>query len=57
MELLISKAEEYWAQMGAGVRDIWIRMTTPAELKGEWELGCLVAGHYEHGVKAELLVE
>jgi uncharacterized cupredoxin-like copper-binding protein len=40
-----------------GVRDIWLRMATPAELKGEWELGCFVEGHYEQGMKAKLIIE
>lgn len=40
-----------------GIRDTWIRMTIPAELKGEWEIGCLVEGHYEAGMHAKLLVE
>jgi uncharacterized cupredoxin-like copper-binding protein len=40
-----------------GVRDIWLRMKIPAELKGEWELGCFVEGHYEQGMKAKLIIE
>lgn len=40
-----------------GVKDIWLRMTIPAELKGEWELGCFVEGHYEQGMKAKLIIE
>jgi uncharacterized cupredoxin-like copper-binding protein len=39
------------------VRDIWLRMVIPAELKGEWELGCFVEGHYEQGMKAKLIIE
>lgn len=41
----------------SGIRDIWIRINVPAELKGEWEIGCFVEGHYEQGMKAKLLVE
>jgi uncharacterized cupredoxin-like copper-binding protein len=44
-------------EVDTGVRDIWIRMNIPAELKGEWELGCFVEGHYEGGMKAKLIVE
>lgn len=40
-----------------GIRDIWLRMKIPAELKGEWEIGCFVEGHYEAGMKAKLIVE
>jgi len=40
-----------------GVNDIWLRMVIPAELKGEWELGCFVEGHYEQGMKAKLIIE
>ena len=56
------KAEVEDARFGeleieAGVRDIWMRLNIPAELKGEWELGCFVPGHYEQGMKAKLIVE
>jgi uncharacterized cupredoxin-like copper-binding protein len=44
-------------EVESGVRDIWIRMNIPAELKGEWELGCFVEGHYEQGMAAKLIVE
>jgi len=40
-----------------GVKDIWIRMTVPAELKGEWEIGCFVEGHYEGGMRATIVFE
>jgi len=57
-----TKAEVEGAKFGelevdTGVRDIWLRMEIPLELKGEWEIGCLVEGHYEQGMKAKLLVE
>jgi uncharacterized cupredoxin-like copper-binding protein len=56
------KAEVEDAKFGemeveSGVRDIWIRMNIPAELKGEWELGCFVEGHYEQGMAAKLIIE
>jgi uncharacterized cupredoxin-like copper-binding protein len=44
-------------EVDTGVRDTWIRMNIPAELKGEWELGCFVEGHYEQGMKATFIVE
>jgi uncharacterized cupredoxin-like copper-binding protein len=44
-------------EIETGVRDVWIRLNIPAELKGEWELGCLYEGHYEAGMKARLIVE
>jgi uncharacterized cupredoxin-like copper-binding protein len=34
-----------------------MRITIPEELKGEWELGCLLEGHYESGMHATLIVE
>lgn len=42
--------------------EVWIRATFPAELKGEWEIGCFVQepdkkGHYEQGMKAAFIVE
>jgi uncharacterized cupredoxin-like copper-binding protein len=57
-----TKAEVEDAEFGElevepGIKDIWLRMTIPAELKGEWELGCFVEGHYEQGMKAKLIIE
>lgn len=37
--------------------DFWIRTKFPTELKGEWELGCFVEGHYDAGMKAKLIIE
>lgn len=56
------KAEVEGAEFGeievdAGVRDVWLRLNIPAELKGQWEIGCFVEGHYEAGMHATLLVE
>jgi uncharacterized cupredoxin-like copper-binding protein len=57
-----TKAEVEDAKFGElevdiGVRDVWIRLNIPAELKGEWEIGCFYEGHYEAGMKAKLIVE
>ncbi|GBD11912.1 hypothetical protein HRbin23_01595 [bacterium HR23] len=40
-----------------GVKDIWVRITIPEEMKGEWEIGCFVPGHYEAGMHTTLIVE
>lgn len=32
-------------------------VTIPDTLKGEWELACFVAGHYEAGMKAPLIIK
>ena len=42
--------------------DTWLRAKFPAEMKGEWEIGCFVQepgqkGHYEQGMKAKLIIE
>ena len=42
--------------------DLWIRTKFPAELKGEWEIACIVQepnakGHYEQGMKAKLIIQ
>jgi uncharacterized cupredoxin-like copper-binding protein len=37
--------------------EVWLRVNFPAELKGEWEIGCFVAGHYERGMKAKFIIE
>lgn len=34
-----------------------LSFTLPAEAKGKWELGCFIAGHYEAGMRLDLLVE
>jgi uncharacterized cupredoxin-like copper-binding protein len=51
--------EEIEVEAGA---EVWIRVNFPAELKGEWEIGCFVEepgekGHYEQGMKAKLIIE
>lgn len=34
-----------------------IHLFVPADRKGQWEVGCLIAGHYEAGQKAQLIVK
>jgi|SRR3990172_10528404 len=56
------KAEVEGAEFGEievdkGVRDVWMRINIPAELKGQWEIGCFIEGHYEAGMHASLTVE
>jgi len=51
--------EEIEVEPGA---EVWIRMTIPAELKGEWEIGCFVQepnakGHYDQGMHAKLIID
>jgi len=40
-----------------GIKDVWIRLTVPAELKGEWEIGCFAPDHYEKGMHAKLIFQ
>ena len=44
-------------EMDQGVRDVWIRINVPANLKGEWELGCFAPEHYEKGMHAKLIFQ
>lgn len=44
-------------EVDAGMRDIWIRINVPANLKGEWEIGCFVPDHYEKGMHAKIVFE
>lgn len=53
----VEDAEFEELEVEPGIRDIWLRLVIPPELKGEWELGCFVEGHYEGGMKAKLIVE
>jgi uncharacterized cupredoxin-like copper-binding protein len=39
------------------MRDIWIRINVPANLKGEWEIGCFVPEHYDKGMHAKLIFQ
>ncbi|GEM_PF-2003138 len=57
----VAGAEFEEAEVGPAA-DIWIRTTFPAELKGEWEIACIVQepnakGHYEQGMKAKLIIQ
>lgn len=40
-----------------GLRDIWLRFTVPAALKGEWEIGCFAPEHYEKGMHAKVIFQ
>jgi uncharacterized cupredoxin-like copper-binding protein len=40
-----------------GIKDIWLRLTVPTELKGEWELGCFAPEHYDKGMHAKLIFQ
>ena len=40
-----------------GIRDVWIRLNVPANLKGEWEIGCFVPDHYEKGMHTKLIFQ
>nr|BAL59409.1 hypothetical protein HGMM_OP4C045 [Candidatus Acetothermum autotrophicum] len=35
----------------------YLHILLPEKQKGEWELGCLISGHYEAGQKAKLVVK
>lgn len=39
------------------MRDVWIRLNVPANLKGEWELGCFAPNHYEKGMHAKIIFQ
>ncbi len=34
-----------------------LRFTVPASVKGEWEMGCFIPGHYESGMSGFLEIE
>lgn len=44
-------------EMDPGLKDVWVRVNFPADARGEWEIGCFVAGHYEAGMRVDLIVE
>lgn len=46
--------EEIELEPGA---DVWLRVKFPENLKGTWEIGCFVPGHYEAGMKALFIIE
>lgn len=37
--------------------ELWVRVTFPPEVKGEWEMACFIAGHYEQGMTARFIIE
>ncbi len=44
-------------EMDKGLRDVWIRINVPANLKGEWEIGCFAPEHYAKGMHAKLIIQ
>lgn len=44
-------------EVDTGMRDIWIRINVPANLKGEWEIGCFVPEHYDKGMHAKIIFQ
>jgi uncharacterized cupredoxin-like copper-binding protein len=44
-------------EMDVGMRDGWIRINIPANLKGEWEIGCFAEDHYDKGMHAKLIFQ
>ncbi len=44
-------------ELEPGIKDVWLRVQFPAELAGEWEIGCFVPGHYDAGMHATLIVQ
>lgn len=46
--------EELYLDPGASLA---LGFELPAAAKGRWELGCFIAGHYEGGMKLDLIVE
>ena len=39
------------------MRDVWIRFNVPANLKGEWEIGCFTPEHYDKGMHAKIIFQ
>lgn len=37
--------------------ELALNFMLPAKAKGKWELGCFIAGHYEAGMRLDLLIE
>lgn len=46
--------EELYADPGVKLA---LRFELPAEAKGRWEIGCFIPGHYEGGMKLDVIVE
>lgn len=38
-------------------KEAFLHILIPEKQKGEWELGCLIPGHYEAGQKAKLIIK
>lgn len=53
----VGEAEFGEIRVDQGIRDIWLRAKIPEELRGEWEIGCFVPGHYEAGMRAKLIIK
>ncbi len=48
-------------RLSAGVEiepggEVTLRFTVPASAKGEWEMACLITGHYESGMKGTIVI-
>lgn len=37
-------------------REVTLRFTVPASARGEWQMGCLLTGHYESGMQGTLVI-
>ena len=37
--------------------EVTLRFTVPASAKGDWEMGCFYHGHFESGMKGNLVIE
>jgi uncharacterized cupredoxin-like copper-binding protein len=37
--------------------EVRLRFKVPASAKGEWQMGCLMTGHYESGMKGTLVIK
>lgn len=44
-------------EMDEHLRDVWIRIKVPENLKGEWELGCFAPEHYKKGMHAKVIFQ
>lgn len=36
--------------------ELWIRAVFPKKMKGKWQIGCLIEGHYEAGMVAAFVI-
>jgi uncharacterized cupredoxin-like copper-binding protein len=37
--------------------EVTLHFTVPVSAKGEWQMGCLMTGHYESGMKGAIVIE